>query len=208
MRRIAWGSMASLLLALPVLAAEAPSGAAQDPFQRALTALAGGDFDTGLPALETLAREGDVRAQDALAALYLNGVGVGANVPRAMQWYCRVAHHRAGGRPVMHAAWFLAEYFRTGGGVPGSRYLEGDQSRADPLRAYFWFSVMAAQARLYQDTHADSVTLGKMGMNAVGRELYEEEKAALARALSAWSPARPVASGEACLALPEGLEAE
>lgn len=177
-------------------------------FEGALAALERGEFATAIPTLEVLAEAGDPRAHDTLAAMYLQGIGVEADLPRAMQWYCRVAHDPAGGRPAMHAAWFLAEYFRTGGGVPGSHYLEGNQARSDPIRAYFWFLVMANQSGLYKETHADSVTLGKIGVNAVGRELYAEEKAGLARALAAWHPSRPVRSGEECLALPEGLAGE
>ena len=198
-------TLGALLLSLAAVCGAGPAGATADGVDAALAALERGDVDTAVPALRALAEAGDTSAQDALAALYLRGIGVETDVTRAMQWYCRVAHTPSGGRPVMRAAWLLAEYFRTGGGVPSRHYLDGDPARIDPMRAYFWFSVMANQSALYADIDADSVTLGKIGMNAMGRELYDEEKAGLARAVSAWSPARTVASGPACLALPDGL---
>jgi TPR repeat protein len=171
----------------------------------ALERLRSGDFENALPELRVLARGGDARAQDTLAGLYVEGIGVDRDVDEAMGWYCRVAHQRSGGPEVMHAVWFLAEYFRTGGGVPGPRYNDGRSEAENPLRAYFWFSVMAGQQELYETVDARSVILGKIGVNTVGGVLLAEEKIALGEALERWRPTRPVDSPEACLALPDGL---
>lgn len=174
---------------------------------RALQRLEAGDFASALPELHGLARDGDARAQDTLAGLYLKGIGVHRDVTEAMGWYCRVAHHRQGGPEVMHAVWFLAKYFRTGGGVPGPGYNDGRPEQEDPLRAWFWFSVMAAQREFYDSVDERSVIVGKIGVNAVGGVLLAEEEAALRDALTQWRPTRPVEVGEACLALPDGLPA-
>lgn len=195
--RIAAGGMlvSSLMGAAPAYA----------DFEAAAERLQRGDVANALPELRALAREGDARAQDTLAGLHLQGLGVERDVGEAMGWYCRVAHHPSGGPQVMHAVWFLAEYFRTGGGVPGSGYNDGRREEENPLRAYFWFSVLAGQDDLYDRLDERSRMLGKIGMNAVGGELYDHEKAALGAALARWRPAQPVDSAAACLALPEGL---
>jgi TPR repeat protein len=201
MRRAALAAVARCSAMLVVLHA-APAAADVDG---ALERLERGDFARALPELHGLARGGDVRAQDTLAGLYLKGIGVERDVVEAMGWYCRVAHHPRGGPEVMHAVWFLAEYFRTGGGVPGPGYNDGRAQDENPLRAWFWFSVMAGQQALYETVDERSRILGKIGVNAVGGVLLDEEKTALTAALGRWRPTRPVASAEACLALPDGL---
>ena len=181
------------------------TGLARADFDGALERLEQGDFARALPELERLARGDDARAQDTLAGLYLKGIGVERDVPVAMSWYCRVAHHPQGGPEVMHAVWFLAEYFRTGGGVPGPAYNDGRLEDENPLRAYFWFSIMAGQQGLFHRVDDPSVIMGKIGVNAVGGVLFAQEKAALEEAVRRWRPTRQVVSGDACLALPDGL---
>ncbi|GMQ74892.1 MAG: hypothetical protein BMS9Abin01_0133 [Gammaproteobacteria bacterium] len=184
------------------------AGAAHADLEGALERLQGGDFARALPELQSLARGGDARAQDTLAGLYVAGIGVARDVPRAMGWYCRLAHQPQGGPVVMHAVWFLAEYFRTGGGLPGPTYNDGRPEDENPLRAYFWFSVMAGQQGLYDTVDGRSVVLGRIGVNAVGGALFEAEKAALEEAVERWRPTRPVNSGDACLSLPDGLSGQ
>lgn len=174
-------------------------------FEGAIGSLERGDFATAIPELRRLAGDGDPRARDTLAGLYLEGIGVERDVARAMGWYCRLAHDPVGGPEVMRAVWYLAEYFRTGGAVPGPGYNEGRPEDENPLKAYFWFVIMAGQEGLYDTVDARSVMLGEIGINAVGRVLFPEEKEAVASAARSWRPNRPVASPAACLALPEGL---
>lgn len=193
--RAGWALVLLLLAAAP----------ARADFESALERLENGDFANALPEFQRLAGDGDGRAQDTLAGLYLKGIGVARDVPLAMTWYCRVAHQPRGGPQVMHAVWFLAEYFRTGGGVPGPGYNDGRRENENPLRAYFWFSVLAGQAALYDEVDDPSVILGRIGVNAVGGVLLADEKTALAEAVMRWHPTRRVDSGDACLALPDGL---
>jgi hypothetical protein len=108
----------------------------------------------------------------------------------------------------MQAVWRVAEYFRTGGGVPGRRYTEGRRENEDPLRAYFWFSIMAEQKSLYEQVDDNTVTLGKIGVNSLSRVLFDAEKATLGEAVASWRPTRPVVSGADCLRLPDGLTGE
>jgi hypothetical protein len=202
MRRIE--GLAGCAMVLMLLGA----GAAHADFEGALERLQGGDFARALPQLQSLAHGGDARAQDTLAGLYVAGIGVERDVPLAMSWYCRVAHQSRGGPQVMHAVWFLAEYFRTGGGLPGPSYNDGRPEDENPLRAYFWFSVMAGQQGLYDTVDDGSVILGKIGVNAVGGALFAAERAALEEAVERWRPTRPVDSGDACLSLPDGLSGQ
>ena len=139
--------------------------------------------------------------------MYLRGLGVERDVRAGMSWYCMLAHHAEGGRGIMQAVWYLAEWFRTGGGMPGKHYNDGRRADEDPIRAYFWFSVMAEQKKLYQSVHDDSVRLGKIGRTSVGSVLYEEEKSDIADAVTRWHPGRPALSPEACLELPRGVTA-
>lgn len=200
-RQLGW--IAGALTAI-ALAASAP---ARGDFESAAAAIEQGDFKTAFSELEPVATSGDPRAQDALATLYLRGLGVERDVRAGMSWYCVLAHHAEGGRGIMQAVWYLAEWFRTGGGMPGRHYNDGSRADEDPIRAYFWFSVMAEQKSLYDSVHEDSVRLGKIGRTAVGSVLFEKEKTEIGAALSSWRPSDPAPSPEQCLELPRGVEA-
>jgi hypothetical protein len=180
----------------------APSAGA-DAVDLALARVEAGDTGGALPELERLARAGDPRAQDALAGILARGIGVRADVSGAMGWYCLLANHPEGGRPVMHAVWFLAEYFRTGGALPGSAgYRGGSREREDPIRAYFWFRVLERQAELYANVDGPSRRMGQVGAASVGRELYAQERAALDAAVARWRPRARFDAPAECLELP------
>lgn len=196
-RRIAWIFAAMITLS--------SQPAARADFESAAEAIRRGEIETGIAEFESLAGAGDARAQDALATIYLKGLGVPRDVGAAMSWYCMLAHQPEGGRGVMQAVWFLAEWFRTGGGIPGRHYNDGRRADEDPIRAYFWFSVMAMQKKLFRQVHDDSVRLGKIGMTAVGSALYDDEILAIGAAVNDWRPDRPVASPERCLEIPAGV---
>lgn len=196
-RGIAWVFAAMITLSSQL--------AARADFESAAEAIRRGEIETGIAEFESLAGAGDARAQDALATIYLKGLGVPRDVGAAMSWYCMLAHHPEGGRGVMQAVWFLAEWFRTGGGIPGRHYNDGRRADEDPIRAYFWFSVMAMQKELFRQVHEDSVRLGKIGMTAVGSALYDDEIAAIGAAVNDWRPDKPVASPQRCLEIPAGV---
>ena len=197
-RPIAGALLIASLLASP--------NAARGDFDSAAEAIEQGDFAAAFSELEPMAAAGDPRAQDAVATMYLRGLGVERDVRAGMSWYCMLAHHPEGGRGIMQAIWYLAEWFRTGGGMPGRHYNDGNRADEDPIRAYFWFSVMAEQKRLYESVHEDSVRLGKIGRTAVGSVLFDEEKSEIVAALAGWQPSRPARSPEQCLQLPRGVE--
>ena len=169
---------------------------------RARSLLDGGDAHGARAAFSDLAEANDVDAQDALAAMWLEGIGGPAQRETAMYWFCRLAHQPRGGRPVMRAPWYLAEYFRTGGGLPGRRYLDGSHDLQNPLKAYFWYQAMARQDELYDTTLAEARELGEVGSATVARELRDEDKQQVVRRVQRWSPRHPVSSAQACLNLP------
>ena len=196
--------IAGVLLLASLLALPNP---ARGDFESAAEAIEQGDFAAAFSELEPMAAAGDPRAQDAVATMYLRGLGVERDVRAGMSWYCMLAHHPEGGRGIMQAVWYLAEWFRTGGGMPGRHYNDGNRADEDPIRAYFWFSVMAEQKSLYESVHEDSVRLGKIGRTAVGSVLFEKEKSEIVEAVAGWQPSRPAPSPEQCLELPRGVEA-
>jgi len=196
-----------LLVSLSVLAvedvAETPSPLA-GRFETAKTQLNNGNFQAAHRILLPLARAGYAEAQDVLAAMYLQGLGVAVNRQRAMQWYCALAHQPQGGRMVSRAVWLLAEYFRTGGGLPSYRYKGKRRENEDPYRAYFWFEILARQKNYYQQVYQDGEKLGNIGRYIMARQLTEAEIDQIKSFLERWEPQEPVVSLENCLALPRG----
>lgn len=196
--------LAGLLLTLAMQAAGAtePAPAPSPALDAAAQLLRAGDLPAARAAYLALAESGEPLAQQAMAKMLLEGLGGAADRRAAMHWLCRLAHHRDGGPDVVRAQWYLAEYFRTGGGLPGQRYNDGDRAAEDPLKAYFWFGLMAAQPRLYARVEARAVTLGLVGMSQVARQLHEGERQQVARALERWTPGDTPPPGAACLHLP------
>jgi TPR repeat protein len=190
---------ACALLAVAAVAAEPVPSAA---LQAAAQLLRQGDAPGARAAYRELAEAGNPLAQQALATMLLDGLGGAADRQRAMHWLCRLAHHRRGGPEVLRAAWYLAEYFRTGGGLPGQRYNDGARSAENPIKAYFWFGVMAGQERYYARIVASARTLGELGMRRVGDQLYDGERQQVERALERWTPHDAPSGGERCLELP------
>jgi len=201
-----------LVLACCALQARAEQNAArrvdQAPEASAATAhardlLSSGDAQGARREFQRLAQRGDAEAQDALAAMWLEGIGGAADRGIAMAWFCRLAHQREGGRAVIRALWFLAEYFRTGGGLPGRRYTQGTRELQNPVKAYFWYQVMVRHAELYDVTYDEAGTLGRLGSASAARELSEDEKEQVRQQALRWSPSERVSSAQACLNLPQ-----
>jgi len=136
--------------------------------------------------------------------MYLQGLGVAVNRQRAMQWYCALAHQPQGGRMVSRAVWLLAEYFRTGGGLPDKRYKQQQREHEDPYRAYFWFQILAQQKIYYQQVYADGEKLGNLGRFVMARQLNKAEIDQIKQYLKQWEPHEPLAALDTCLALPQG----
>lgn len=165
--------------------------------------LSAGDAQGARVEFQRLAQHGDAEAQDALAAMWLEGIGGAADRSIAMAWFCRLAHQREGGRAVIRALWFLAEYFRTGGGLPGRRYTQGTRELQNPVKAYFWYQVMVRHRELYAVTYNEAGTLGRLGSASAARELSEDEKEQVREQALRWSPRERVSSAQACLNLPQ-----
>jgi TPR repeat protein len=193
------------VLAVLLLASAGAGGAdrARSPLlDAAAQLLREGDLPRARAAYRELAEAGDPLAQQAMARILLDALGGAADRRGAMHWLCRLAHHRDGGPDVVRAQWYLAEYFRTGGGLPGQRYNDGERAAEDPVKAYFWFGIMAAQQRHYAQVEASAVTLGQVGMSQVGRQLHEGERQQVLRALERWAPGEPPRADGDCLDLP------
>ena len=186
------------LLAAPVLA-QAPQ---PDEFAQAMAQLRDGDDVAARARLLALSQANDPRAQDVLAAMLAKGVGGAASLLEAMRWYCMLAHHREGGRATVNALWRLAEFYRTGGGQPGLDYLTGDPGAENPVKALFWYRVMALQERYYQAVLPEGVRLGRIGAGMVRRALLPAELDAVEARLAQWSPGSAVPDPARCLALP------
>ncbi len=163
-----------------------------------------GDFIAAHKILRTLATQGHANAQDVLASMYIQGLGVEIDRQKAMQWYCALAHQPQGGRLVSRALWMLAEYFRTGGGLPSKRYKGKSREHEDPYRAYFWFQIMAQQKNYFQEVYQDGEKLGNIGRYIVATQLEEAEIDQIKHYLQGWEAKGPMESIESCLALPQG----
>ena len=117
-------SLVLIALALaPVLAR-----AHMDMMARAQTAIEQGQYAMALTQLKPLVARGDVRAEEALGALYDAGLGVAPNAVRAAKLF-RAAALRGSGAAQLNLA---------------NLYLEGRGVQADPVRAYAWADAAAA----------------------------------------------------------------
>jgi TPR repeat protein len=193
------GGRAAVLLAALLQASPAPAA----DYDAARGLLEDGAAEQARRAMRELALAGDARAQGALARMLVAGVGGPEDRTAGMQWFCVLAHQPDGGRAVVEAVWLLAEYFRTGGGLPGWRYTEGRREREDPVRAYFWFRLLASQGTHYGEVVQDALPLGALGARTTGRELTEAERRAVEDRLARWRPLPVPAQRARCLRLPE-----
>ncbi len=173
-------------------------------FKKAQAELNDKEYQAAHTILLPLGQAGHAQAQDVLASMYLQGLGVKANREQAMRWYCALAHQPQGGRIVSRALWLLAEYFRTGGGIPDKRYKNKRRENEDPYRAYFWFEILARQKDYYQQVFPDGQKLGNLGRYVVARQLMEAEIDRVKQYLGQWEPRKSLVSLEKCLALPQG----
>jgi len=190
--------------ALPLVALALAPAAGAD-LEAAREARERGDLDAAIAEYRGAARAGDSEAQFVLARMHLAGEGVAANARAAMEWFCRAAHHPAGGSLAARALWYLGFYFQSGGGTPTGEF-HGRIEDEDPLRGYFWMQVLATMDRHYESADGESMLLGSLARRRVGGMLTDVERAELDRAVEAWSPERAIDSGEQCLRLPDGLD--
>jgi len=123
-----------------------------------VAALRAHDYPRAFRELLPVARAGDPRAQERVAALYRRGYGVDRSYSEAIAWYRRAAAQGSGS-----AAYSLGVHYREGLGVPrdavtasnwfrsaaragyipaqinlGLRYAAGRGVGKDPVRGYAW----------------------------------------------------------------------
>ena len=141
-----------------------PAGAAD--FDLGMAAIGRGDFAAAYAEWAPLARAGDPRAQNGLGVLHGNGFGVPRDLGLALGWFRRAAvqglpeaqnnvgrHYQFGlgldQRDAAEAARWYKRAARAGHvasqGALGAMYARGEGVPKDLLRAYFWWSVAAAE---------------------------------------------------------------
>lgn len=126
----------ALLLALsliaPPLSATAKStksNANQAVYDRAVAAYQKQDYKTAFKLLEPLAKRGDRTAQNNLAVLYQDGLGVKADPVKALYWY-----EKSGAQGEAEAQ-FMA----------GLMYSDGIGTKQDYKKAAYWYAKAANQ---------------------------------------------------------------
>jgi hypothetical protein len=149
---------AALLVAIFFCLADAAPARAD--FAEGLAAYDAGDYDSALGAWRPLAEAGDPEAQVALAGLFLDGLGVGADAVEAARWYRRAADR---GDPV--AQLNLGDLYRRGVGL-----------ERNLVQAYFWFSLAAAQGRRWAESRRGAIAAG----------LSAAQRAEAERLIAAW----------------------
>lgn len=150
-----------ILAAILLLAGVAPVHAG---FKDGVEAYKKGDYEVAFKEFQTLAKEGNVRAQNTLAYMYEKGRGVEQDLLAAVRWYRRAADQ---GDPL--AQYNLAIMYYNGKGVPKNytesadlfrKAAEGGYSKAlfnlgemcrqgqgvlrDHTQAFVWYTLAAA----------------------------------------------------------------
>jgi TPR repeat protein len=115
-------------LALALALAFAPLLARADPMARAQSAIEQGQYSVALTQLKPLVARGDVRAEEALGALYDAGLGVAPDPVRAAKLFREAALQGSGAAQINLA----------------NLYLKGRGVQADPVLAYAWADAAAA----------------------------------------------------------------
>ena len=192
---------AAVLIAVALAFVGAPGVAAEPELAPLVRAAIAGDGEA-LAAIRRAAGEGDLGAQLALASMRINGLGVEPDRRAGFGWLCLAAHHDRISEPVVHATWLLAEWFRTGGGLAERHYEGRSREHEDPMRAYFWYSVLARMGARDVEAGDRAAQLGGLGQRSVGSMLFAPEREEMAAAAAAWQPWTRPADGETCLALP------
>jgi len=129
---------ASFVLGLVLAAGAMPLRA---DFEEGLAAYNAGDFAAAAEAWRSLAEEGDVAAQVALAGLYSSGLGVPLDGPEAARLYRAAAEQ---GDAV--AQLNLGDFYSRDLGV-----------QRDLVQAYLWLSLAAEQGRSWARRKRDEI---------------------------------------------------
>ncbi len=104
---------------------------AQTPYEEAVALYEDKDYKGALEIAEAAAKKGDARAMAMLGVLYQKGLGVAADLNKAVDWYAEAAEKNNLG-----AQYALAEI-----------YLDGALGEADLERGRFWLLKAAGQGK-------------------------------------------------------------
>jgi len=94
-------------------------------FTVAVTAFEAGDFGTALREFETLAKQGQAKAQRFLGRMYDKGLGVPQDYNKAIEWYLKAATQKDP----------AAQYYL------GLKYANGHGVAENLKQAYVWFAI-------------------------------------------------------------------
>ncbi len=153
-----------LLTALPCLAG---------PFEDAVTAYRRGDYANAMRLFQSLADQGDPRAQNSLGRMYLRGQGAGRDYKEAMKWFRRSAALGVADAQFNMGEIYLREFGVDQDLVEAARwytraaeqghvgaqftlavlYMIGRGVTRNPQRAAYWFERAAAQG--YADAQVE-----------------------------------------------------
>jgi hypothetical protein len=188
------------LLLLPVVAIAGPLEDGEKAFERH-------DYQTALKLWQPLADQGDARAENNIALMYLGGAGVTRDYAEAMKWYLKAA--RAGNAA---GQFMVGQMNERGQGVPRSLpemmkwYRRAAEQGFSPAQyklgwAYErgWGGVTQDYAEAYfwdlLSQKSDSETLHRPDYGDAAAHLTTEQRAAVAKRVKEWkpSPAQPPA---------------
>ncbi len=138
------------------------AGAAEADYAVGLEVYDGGNYAGAFAAWLPLAKAGDVLAQNTVAGMYRDGVGLERDLAEAARWYGRAA--RAGSA--------------VGQMNLGEMYARGQGVGRDAITAHMWLGLAAAQGRTWADRHHD----------AMARAMTSDEIAEVERRIRAFRP--------------------
>jgi TPR repeat protein len=117
------------VLLAAIIAMGVGSAAVAGPYEDAFAAYERQDYATAMRLWQSLADQGDAKAQYNLGNMYADGEGVAENDAEAVKWYRKVADQ--GDARAQHNL--------------GVMYAEGEGVPEDDAQAYKWWNLAAAQ---------------------------------------------------------------
>lgn len=208
LRELRTARLIALVLALDGLLAvfSYSNHALAEPWDDVVAAHLRGDNDTAFRLVLPLAEEGHPDAQGFLGYMYDHGLGVAADIGKAVHWYRLAAEQGNAG-----AQTNLCASYANGYGVAldlkkaahwcrlaaqqgydgaqynlGAAYYDGKGVGQDYVQAYMWFVLAERSAR-----HPNLRALAAQALDIAAQKLSPEEKTEAERLVSQWKPTGP-----------------
>ncbi|MCB8823139.1 tetratricopeptide repeat protein [Microvirga rosea] len=139
-----------------------------DPLADGQAAVLRGDYTTALQLLQPVAEQGDIKAQNELGLMYVQGLGVVKNETTALEWFRKAADR----------GYAAAQYNL------GLMYLQGRSMPKDAPQAYFWFRFAILHATDSQIREIAEPYLAQAAVAMTPAQIAEAQRKA-----AAWTPA-------------------